>query len=84
MLPKVDGKSVTESFASLAALGKAQKEVAEYQRFRELSCQLVRVNERACRLRLVPEVPAESASSQEENEGRDHKKGKTEKRQYEE
>jgi hypothetical protein len=58
------GKSVTDSFASLAALGKAQKEVAEYHRCRELSRQLVQVNERICRLRPVPEAPTESASSQ--------------------
>ena len=37
---------MTESFASFPALGKAQKEVAEYHRFRELSHQLVQVNDK--------------------------------------
>ena len=55
---------MTESFASLPALGKAQKEVEEYHRFWELSRQLVQVNERICRLRPIPEAPTESASSQ--------------------
>ena len=35
---KVHGKTVTETFSSPAALRKAQSEVAEFHRFRELSC----------------------------------------------
>lgn len=50
---KVDGKSVTESFATRAARRKAQQEVAEYHRFRELSQKLLEVNEKICRLRPV-------------------------------
>lgn len=52
---KVDGKTVTETFSSSAELAKAQREVAEYHRFRELSGQLLEVNERICRLRPVEE-----------------------------
>jgi hypothetical protein len=52
---KVDGKTVTETFSSLAGLAKAQREVAEYQRFHELSGQLLEVNEQICRLRPVEE-----------------------------
>src|ERR1051325_6194587 len=59
---KVDGKSVTETFSSPASLAKAQREVAEYQRFRELSGQLLEVNERICRLRPIEE---EAPSAQE-------------------
>ena len=55
---------MTESFASLPALGKAQKEVAEYHRFWELSRQPVQVNERICRVRPIPEAPTGSASWQ--------------------
>jgi hypothetical protein len=59
---KVDGKTVTETFTSSASLVKAQREVAEYHRFRELSHQLLEVNERICGLRPVAE---ESPSAQE-------------------
>jgi hypothetical protein len=52
---KVDGRTVTETFSSPAALAKAQREVAEYHRFRELGGQLLDVNEEICRLRLVEE-----------------------------
>jgi hypothetical protein len=59
---KVDGKTVTETFFSPASLAKAQHEVAEYHRFRELSGQLLEVNERICKLRPVEE---EARSAQE-------------------
>ena len=52
---KVNGKTVTETFASPAALAKAQREVAEYHRFRELGGQLLDSNEEICRLRPVEE-----------------------------
>ena len=57
---KVDGKTVTETFSSPAALAKARREVAEYHRFRELGGQLLDVNEQICRVRPVEE-PAWSA-----------------------
>jgi hypothetical protein len=44
----VNGKTVTETFSSPASLAKAQREVAECQRFRVLSDQLLEVNERVC------------------------------------
>src|SRR5580658_10832406 len=50
---KVNGKTVTETFSSPASLAKAQREVAERQRFRELSDQLLKVNEQICQLRPV-------------------------------
>lgn len=52
---KVNGKTVTETFSSPAALAKAQREVAEYHRFRELGGQLLECNEEICRLRPVEE-----------------------------
>jgi hypothetical protein len=54
---KVEGKTVTETFSSPAALAKAQREVAEYHRFRELGSELLDVNERICSLRPVDEPP---------------------------
>jgi hypothetical protein len=52
---KVKGKTITETFSSPASLVKAQREVAECQRFRELGDQLLDVNERVCQLRPVEE-----------------------------
>lgn len=53
---KVNGKTVTETFSSPAHLAKAQREVAEWQRFRELGDQLLEINERICALRPVAEA----------------------------
>ena len=52
---KVRGKTVTETFASVAELQQARREVAAYQQFRELSQELLAVNERICRARPVEE-----------------------------
>ena len=52
---KLEGKTVTETFPSPAALGKAQQEVAEFRRFQKLSEELVALNERICKLRPVEE-----------------------------
>lgn len=59
---KVEGKTVTEAFTSPAELAKAQREVAEYHRFRDLGRRLLEVNEVICRLRPVEEP---TLSSQE-------------------
>jgi hypothetical protein len=53
---KVNGKTVTETFSSAAGLTKAQREVAECQRFRELSDQFLDVNEQICELRPVEDI----------------------------
>jgi hypothetical protein len=53
---KVNGKTVTETLSSPASLAKAQREVAECRRFRELGEQLLDVNEQICGLRPVTET----------------------------
>lgn len=53
---KVDGKTVSESFASAEELRKAQREVEAFHRFRELSQQLLEVNEKICRARPVADA----------------------------
>lgn len=58
---KVNGKTISESFSSAAELRKAQREVEEFHRFRELSQELLEVNERICRAR-----PLDDALSPEE------------------
>jgi len=55
---KVQGKTVTETFGNPALLEKARKEVAAFQRFRQLCDQLTEVNERICRLRPVASAKA--------------------------
>lgn len=53
---KVKGKTVSETFASGAELAKAQREVAGFHRFRELSQELLDVNEKICRARPLEEA----------------------------
>jgi hypothetical protein len=53
---KLNGKTVSESFSSAAELRKAQREVAAFHRFRELSQELLEVNERICRARPVADT----------------------------
>ena len=52
---KLKGKTVAETLSSPAALQKAQREVAEFRKFRELSAQLLEVNEAICQRRPVAE-----------------------------
>jgi hypothetical protein len=58
---KSGGKSVTESLPDSAAQRKAEREIAEFQRYRELSRAFVEVNAKICRLRPVQDTltPAE-------------------------
>ena len=53
---KVNGKTVSESFSSAAQLRKAQREVEAFHGFRQLSQQLLEVNERICRARPVEDT----------------------------
>jgi hypothetical protein len=53
---KIRGKTVTETFATPLALRKAQSEVAEFHRFRELSQGLLDVNEKICQVRSVADT----------------------------
>ena len=58
---KVDGKTVSESFSSAAELHKARREVEAFHRFRQLSQDLLEINEKICRAR-----PAEDTLTPEE------------------
>ena len=53
---KVDGKTITETFSTPAARRKAQNEIAEYHRFRDLSRDLLEINEKICRMRPVEDT----------------------------
>lgn len=52
---KLNGKTVTESFASPAAQRKAEREIHAFRYWQRLSRSLVEINERICRLRPVEE-----------------------------
>ena len=52
---KVEGKTVTETFATPVELRKAQREVEAFHRFRQLAQRLLDVNETICRARPVEE-----------------------------
>jgi hypothetical protein len=53
---KVNGKSVTESFATAAAQRKAEAEVAAYRQYQQLSRSFVAVNAEICRTRPVEDT----------------------------
>ena len=53
---KVDGKTVTESFPSAAAQRKAEREVAGFRKYQDLSRTLIETNEKICRARPVKDT----------------------------
>lgn len=53
---KAGGKTISETFSSPAEMHKAQREVEAFHRFRELSQQLLEINEKICRARPVEDV----------------------------
>ena len=55
---KLKGKTVTEALSTPAAVRKAEREVAEFRKFREISHEFVEVNEKICRLRPCDDAPA--------------------------
>lgn len=56
---KAQGKTVTESFPNPAARQKAEREIAEYRRWQQLSSDFVETNASICRLRPV-EAPQQT------------------------
>jgi len=54
---KVEGKSVSESLPSSAALRKAEREVGEFRKYQQLSREFVEANAAICRLRPIEEEP---------------------------
>lgn len=67
---KINGKTISQSFSCAAELRKAQREVEAFHRFRQLSQELLELNERICRAR-----PVEDTLSPEEKK-RSHPSGK--------
>src|SRR5665213_2025276 len=53
---RVEGKTVTATFPSPAALRKAQQEATEFHRCQELCTEIIEVSEKICALRLVEDT----------------------------
>ena len=70
---KVKGKSVSETFASPAEMRKAQREVEAYHHFRELSGELLEVNEKICRARPVEDTLTPQEKKRRKRSGRKSK-----------
>jgi hypothetical protein len=62
---KIASKSVSESLPTPAALHKAEREVAEFRKFQQLSREFVETNAEICRLR-----PTEDESSTDQEKKR--------------
>src|SRR5271154_2059059 len=69
---KVQGKTVTETFASPAPLRKAQREVEEFHHFKDLCEQVAAVSEQLCAVR-----PVESSLSPQEKKRQKQFAGKS-------
>ncbi len=68
---KADGKTISESLPTPAALRKAEREVTEFRRFQELSREFVETNTAICRLRPVEEeTPNEQEKKRRKRSGR--------------
>jgi uncharacterized protein DUF6788 len=62
---KFQGKTVTESFPNPAAQRKAEREIAGFRKYQELSRTLIETNEKICRVR-----PAEDTLTPQEKKRR--------------
>ena len=56
MTYKVNGKTVTESFATPAEQRKAEREIEAFRHYRQLERSFIEVNERICRARPVKDA----------------------------
>ena len=53
---KVQGKNISEALPTPIAVRKAEREIAEFRKFQQLSHAFVQVNEQLCRVRPVEEA----------------------------
>jgi hypothetical protein len=69
---KVQGKTISEALPTPASARKAEREIAEFRKFQDLSRSFLEVNEKICRLRPVEE----QALSEQEKKRRTRSKRK--------
>lgn len=53
---KVQGKTISEALPTTASVRKAEREIAEFRKFQDLSRSFLDVNEKICRLRPEEET----------------------------
>lgn len=53
---KTDGKTVSEALPTLAAVRKAEREISEFRRYRQISRDFVAVSEKICHLRPLEDT----------------------------
>jgi len=70
---KVEGKTVTRIIPS-AAVAETREQLAEYQRFRGLSAELIEVSERLCDLRLRARQTGSETAAAEKGGSRERSK----------
>ena len=68
---KMDGKTISESLPSPAAIHKAEREVTEFRKFQDLSREFVETNTAICRLR-----PTEGESLTDQEKKRRRRSGR--------
>ncbi len=74
---KVAGKTVSETFPSPAARRQAERQIAEFRTFQQLSRAFLEVNEKICRQRPLP---AETEGAEQEKKPRKPFSGKSRKK----
>lgn len=52
---KVQGKTISEALPTPVSVRKAEREIAEFRKFQDLSRSFLNVNEKICRLRPIEE-----------------------------
>src|ERR1700687_4767192 len=67
---KGDGTTVTESFPSWAAQRKAEREIAGFRGYQELSRTLIETNEKICRARPVEDTLTPQEKKRRKRSGR--------------
>jgi hypothetical protein len=70
---KAQGKTITETFPSPAARHQAERQIAEFRKFQQLSRAFVEVNEQICRQRPLPQ---EAEGTEQEKKRRKPSSGK--------
>ena len=70
---KIEGKTVTESFPSPAAQRKAEREIAGFRTYQELSRSLIKTNEKVCRARPVEDTLTPQEKKRRKPSGRKSK-----------
>jgi len=71
---KIGGITATQNLPSLAAIRKAEGEIAEFRKFRALTGELVDINRKICRLRPIDQ--AEQTPEERKRPKRSNKKSR--------